>query len=641
MTDLRVLKQNAGIEAFRRRLSSLKRSGAGYVALCPFHADGNPSLSIFQRDGEWFYKCHACEKGGDLICFVESTDGLPFLDAVETIAKESNFDLPARNQTAPSTCFEYRQESAVEALKLNDAAGEYLKSRGIDRPFAVFHGVGVVDHPSIGMALSIPYSASVVKFRALNPTAKGDKFRHLTGSESSDLLYGIEQLNADNAVLVATPEVFVVESELDCLTMRSHGFSAVSVSSATTCLKDGKLRIKPEHIEKLSQAERIFVATDMDDAGDKCAAAFEAVLPPHKAFRVRWAYKKGGADAKDIGEVYVQTLDKFRERVQQLRQDALNRPPAWRGLFKVRSEMDPGEIKFLIKDFLPEGVCLIGGLSSAGKTWVALSMAQALTTGRKFLGRFDIPEPLNVIYLVPEAGERSFRARMDKMRIDKRFFCRTMKDGLPPNLDAPLLLAAVRDLKPVVFLDTMVRFAQVESENSASENANGLASGVFNLLNSGAQALVGLHHSPKSSAKQDMTLENVLRGTGDLGAMCDAVYGLRVVDRERLEIKVECVKPRDFEPVPPFSIQGRPYINEIGDFGVLIEPTLPGEQDEVVRLSTAIQGDPQASYRELQEVTGIATGRIEKVASKAGWTKRGRNGWVSNVIEFRGKTLIN
>jgi 5S rRNA maturation endonuclease (ribonuclease M5) len=531
---------------------------------------------------------------------------------------------------------------AVEALKLNDNAGEYLKSRGIDRPFAVHHGVGVVEHPSIGTAISIPYTASVVKFRALNPQAKGDKFRHLTGSESSDLLYGIEQLNPDNQVFVATPEVYVVESELDCLTMRCHGFSAVSVSSATTCLKDGQLRIKPEHIEKLAHAERVFIATDMDDAGEKCAAAFETVLPPHKVFRVRWEYRKGGAEPKDIGEIYAQTLDKFRERVQQLRQDALNRPPAWRGLFKVRSEMDPGEIKFLIQGFLPEGVCLLGALSGAGKTWFALSMAKALTTGRKFLGRFDILEPSNVIYLVPEAGERSFRGRMDKMGVDKRFFCRTMKDGVPPKLDAPLLLAAVRDLKPIVFLDTMVRFAQVESENSASENANGLASGVFNLLNSGAQAIVGLHHSPKSSAKQEMSLENVLRGTGDLGAMCDAVYGLRVVDRDRVEIQVGCVKPRDFEPVPPFNIQGRPFIDQIGDFKLLDEPAPKAEQDETERLSAAIENDRQASYRKLHDVTGIATGRIEKVASKAGWTKHGRNGcWVRGGIEFEGKTYVN
>ena len=59
---------------------------------------------------------------------------------------------------------------------------------------------------------------------------------------------------------------------------------------------------------------------------------------------------------------------------------------------------------------------------------------------------------------------------MDKMGIEQRFYCRTMKDGVPPNLDEPLLLAAVRDLKPVVILDTMVRFAQVESENSPTDS---------------------------------------------------------------------------------------------------------------------------------------------------------------------------
>jgi hypothetical protein len=182
----------------------------------------------------------------------------------------------------------------------------------------------------------------------------------------------------------------------------------------------------------------------------------------------------------------------------------------------------------------------------------------------------------------------------------------------------------VRELKPVVFLDTAVRFSRAESENSSTENANGLATGVFNLLNAGAQAIVGLHHSPKGAAKQEMTLENVLRGTGDLGAMCDAVYGLRVMDVEKLELRVQCVKPRDFEPVPPFHIQGRPYINDIGDFGVLFQPSaVSKELSEGEKLAAAISASPSASYRDLEEQTGIALKRIGRVAKRAGWEKIG------------------
>jgi len=39
--------------------------------------------------------------------------------------------------------------------------------------------------------------------------------------------------------------------------------------------------------------------------------------------------------------------------------------------------MEQGPIRFLIENFLPEGVTFIGGLSDAGKMWMALSLAKA------------------------------------------------------------------------------------------------------------------------------------------------------------------------------------------------------------------------------------------------------------------------
>lgn len=47
----------------------LQRSGAGYVGLCPFHADKHPSLHV--HPGKQFFKCFACGEGGDLFAFVQ------------------------------------------------------------------------------------------------------------------------------------------------------------------------------------------------------------------------------------------------------------------------------------------------------------------------------------------------------------------------------------------------------------------------------------------------------------------------------------------------------------------------------------------------------------------------------------------
>jgi len=76
--------------------------------------------------------------------------------------------------------------------------------------------------------------------------------------------------------------------------------------------------------------------------------------------------------------------------------------------------------------------------------------------------------------MVPEMGERAFRFRLDRMKIPEDLcFTRTMKAGLPVALDHPALLAIVRGLRPVIFLESAIRFSTAKDENSASENSNG------------------------------------------------------------------------------------------------------------------------------------------------------------------------
>src|SRR5208283_2716488 len=174
-------------------------------------------------------------------------------------------------------------------------------------------------------------------------------------------------------------------------------------------------------------------------------------------------------------------------------------------------------IRMFIERFLPQGVAALGSCSGVGKTWFALSQAKALVTGEPFLGLWKVPERQKVLYLVPEVGDIPMRIRCEKMGIPmdgSSFRIRTMKDGLI-RLDDPLLEMAIKDWKPVVFLDTAVRFAEGADENSSAQNANGLAEGIFGLIKWGAVVVEALHHSPKTTAQPDrkgklpdLTLEN-------------------------------------------------------------------------------------------------------------------------------------
>lgn len=327
-------------------------------------------------------------------------------------------------------------------------------------------------------------------------------------------------------------------------------------------------------------------------------------------------------------------IEKVRAASEPMVEDA---PADWRTAFRDPATLQTGDVRMLIKGILPEGVTMFGSNSGVGKTWLAVSALKALIAGEKYLGTFEVPERQKVLYLVPEVGDRSLRYRLERMRVPldgSLFRVRTLADGTM-HLNDPLLRAAVGEWNPVVFLDTAIRFSSAKDENSASENSP-LADALFALMKNGARAVVGLHHSLKGTAKaEELTLENVLRGTGDLGAMCDAVWGLQhdrgketdgpqfVEESKNLtRLLVKCVKPRDFEPADAFRVQGRPYIDETGDFVILTgdneaEGAVPVSKAE--KAASLVEGDPKISKNKLARVVGCSRNSIDNLLASRGW----------------------
>jgi hypothetical protein len=302
--------------------------------------------------------------------------------------------------------------------------------------------------------------------------------------------------------------------------------------------------------------------------------------------------------------------------------------PTWRSAFKSYDELEKGEFKFLIDYILPPGITFFGGLPVAGKTWLALSAAKALISGRNFLGTFSVSRQVPVLYLIPESGDILFRTRLEAMRLTDYkdlFLCRTMKSGPTLALDSPEIKDAVRAMKPVVILDTAIRFSNALDENSAAQNRE-MANGMSELLSLGAEAIIAIHHSPKSSANAtEMTPENTLRGTGDLAAIADAIYHLRCEDPSKLGILVQCVKARSGEQRAPFHIEGRPHIDKVGDL-VMIQP--PTDEEKLAR---AIAEDDSASLRDLEKAAGIGKNRITALAARMGW-KQIDGHWVQDKV---------
>lgn len=324
-------------------------------------------------------------------------------------------------------------------------------------------------------------------------------------------------------------------------------------------------------------------------------------------------------------------------------------PKTWRDAFHTGSELGSTPGRVFIKGILEEGITYFGALSGTGKTWVGLSIAHALLSGEKLFGVFPVLHKSPVLYLVPEMGGNKFRERLVRMRIsmDGGFFCQTIRDGAC-DLEDPLLIQAVKDTQAVVILDTAIRF-QHGDEQSSTEQAQGLGAKMFKLIAAGAQAVICMHHRSKDRKDKEPTLENTLRGTGDFGAQADCVWciehsrkrkkgGAERFDEEYEEesrqltrLTLTCTKPRDMEPADPFTIQGRPYINERGDFVVLEsdggeDPAetkeIAAPDDKVLAMIEKVKAAPQTSARLLRKDSGFGLARVKSTMAASGWVQQ-------------------
>jgi AAA domain len=270
----------------------------------------------------------------------------------------------------------------------------------------------------------------------------------------------------------------------------------------------------------------------------------------------------------------------------------------WQDVFHSYEEFKKAPpISFAIESFLQnQAATVIGGLSGHGKTLVMLSMAKALlcSDDDAMWGHFHVKNiAKRVIYLIPESGLIPFKRRLKLFGLTKytkqqRLLVRTLSKGPAPSLSDKRILAAAEGAH--VFLDTVVRFGEGD-ENHARDNQQ-LASAFFALLKAGARTVVGAHHSPKQFARdRSMTLENVLRGSGDIGAMVDAAWGIKQLDASRTIIHIENIKARDFAPCKPFQLIGRPHIDDEGNFRMYKEPgeCRPLEEELRRKASGALQ----------------------------------------------------
>ena len=72
----------------------LRRSGANYVGLCPFHNEKSPSFTV--SESKQLYHCFGCGEGGDVISFLMKIENLDFIEAVKFLAGKYNIEVQSK-----------------------------------------------------------------------------------------------------------------------------------------------------------------------------------------------------------------------------------------------------------------------------------------------------------------------------------------------------------------------------------------------------------------------------------------------------------------------------------------------------------------------------------------------------------------
>src|SRR5262245_33363050 len=128
---------------------NLKRAGANWKGLCPFHNEKTPSFTVHPKKG--IFHCFGCGAGGDAFGFLMRQDRLAFPEAVRALAQRVGVELPTERRTDADGKLDALRDVMTRAAEFysgqlwrreGERARGYLESRSIDPDVARRFGLG-------------------------------------------------------------------------------------------------------------------------------------------------------------------------------------------------------------------------------------------------------------------------------------------------------------------------------------------------------------------------------------------------------------------------------------------------------------------------------------------------------------------
>ena len=352
--DVEKLLNSLKIEEVVGEVVSLKRSGANYKGLCPFHSDTSPSFTVSPQKN--IAKCFSCGAGGNTISFYSQYHKISFNEACSELAKKYNIDIQFEKSFDEAKEKEYEKlyglmEEArdffAEMIFNNEGrdAFEYLNKRGLSVQFIKENNIGyspnswdkllnhfidkgysVEDLLNVGLIkkgdkgyydtfrdrIMFPISnigAKTIAFGGRTMEDRKDIAKYLNSSDTilfnkGHNLYGIKERGS---LIRKKNYSILMEGYMDVLKAHSFGFDTAIASLGTAFTTD-----QGELLKRYSS--NVIIAYDMDDAGRKATERTGLILK-EQGFNIRVIEFD---DAKDPDE-YLNSFgkEKFLERVKE------------------------------------------------------------------------------------------------------------------------------------------------------------------------------------------------------------------------------------------------------------------------------------------------------------------------------------
>jgi DNA primase len=307
------------------RYVQLKKGGANYMGLCPFHSEKSPSFTVSPT--KQFYHCFGCGAHGTAIGFLIEYSGVGFVEAVTDLAQDVGMTVPQADDKLPPA---QRAEHQAKSLALSEVMTKasdyyrkqlrnapqaigYLKGRGLSGEIAGRFGLGYAPDGWDGLRSAFSdYDAPELVEAGLvidksdeegSHRKRYDRFRDrimfpIRNTKGQTIGFGGRVLDKDEPKYLNSPETplfqkgselyglfearqaireagyaLVTEGYMDVVALAQLGFPQTVATLGTACT--------PVHVQKLlRQTDQVIFSFDGDAAGRRAARrALDASLP--------------------------------------------------------------------------------------------------------------------------------------------------------------------------------------------------------------------------------------------------------------------------------------------------------------------------------------------------------------------------